>query len=708
MEHKKFKMEYGGRELTAEFGKFAGQADGAVAVTYGGTTVLATAVMEKKPKEGADYLPLMVSFEEKYYAGGKIKGSRFVKREGRPSDESILVSRLIDRPLRPLFNQAERRDIQVVATVLSIDRENDPDIVALIAASLALRVSPIPWNGPIGACRVGYADGSWVLNPTCAIREKSPLDLVVVGTASRVNMLEGNIKEMPEDKVSEAIKFAHNEMQKIIKFQEEAADALGARKMETKISEPKGEAENSAKEFLKDKLEAALYHRDKIRRVAAAGELKDALGKFIGEKYPDNPKHIQVAMNVLEEETNRLLHENILKSEKRPDGRKIDELRDIVCEVGLLPRVHGSALFNRGDTQALSVLTLGGPGAEQIVENMDKEYKKHFMHHYNFPPYSVGEVAPMRGPGRREIGHGALAERALETIMPPKEEFPYTIRLVSEILSSNGSSSMASVCGSCLALMDGGVPIKNVVGGIAMGLVMSDEKNFKILTDIQGPEDHHGDMDLKFAGTDKGLVALQMDVKVEGVTVEILDAAFRQGRKALNEILGKMKATISAPRQELSLYAPRIIIIQIDPEKIRNVIGPGGKIINQIIDETGVEIDIEDSGLVFITSANKESAEKAREWVNNLTREVKPGELFQGRVTRILNFGAFVEILPNQEGLVHISELADYRVARVEDIVHVGDIIPVKVRNIDDQGRINLSLKDAMNQKDGQADDVEK
>ncbi len=702
MENKKFSLDINGKELKVEFGRLAERANASVVAQLGETVVLATCVMAKNRREGGDYMPLSVDYEEKFYAAGKIKGSRFIKREGRPSDEAILTSRLIDRALRPLFDQRIRQDIQVISTVLSFDNENDPDILSLLACSLALAVSDIPWNGPLAGVRVGTMDGKLLLNPDYQQREKGDFEIVVAGTENKVNMLEIKAKETPEDKVLEAIAFAQPHLNKIIAWQKEIQKEIGAQKMELVFENPTAEFVSLIKKFLRERIESAVYSDSKDLRNNKLSQLREELIGHIKTELGEDAantenlrKLIPQAEMLMEAEIDQLIHKNILGSEKRPDGRKLDQIRELTCQVDILPRTHGSALFIRGATQALAITTLGGPGAEQLFETMEAEGKKHFMLHYNFPPFSVGETKPLRGPGRREIGHGALAEKALEALIPPKEDFPYTIRVVSEILSSNGSSSMASTCASSMALMAAGAPFKKAVAGIAMGLVLdSDSSSYKILTDIQGPEDHHGDMDLKVAGTTQGITAAQMDVKVEGLTLEILTAAFAQAKKARLEILETMNKAIDKPRPDLSPYAPRVFTMQISPDKIRDVIGPGGKIINQIIAETGVDIDIEDSGLIFVTAQNKEAAEKAISWIENLTHEVKPGETFQGKVTRILDFGAMVEILPNQDGLVHISELASYRVRKVSDIVKIGDVITVRVKNIDELGRINLTLRD--------------
>ena len=697
MQPKQFKTDFGGQELKVEIGRLAEQANGAALVTYGQTTVLATATMSRYQRE-VDYLPLLIDYEEKLYAAGKIKGSRFIKREGRASDEAISTGRMIDHAFRPLFDNRIRNDIQIILTVLSFDKENDSDIPALIGASLALSISDIPWAGPIGGVRVGRIEDKWILNPTYENREKSELDLIVVGPSGKINMIEGGAKEVPEDIFISAIEFGQKHLAKIIDFQEEIIKELKPEKAVLELKEPDKDLTQKVKEFLTDKLEATIYQTQKTRRETGLNLLKKELIETLAPE--DQEKQKQTA-EFFEKEIDWLVHQNILNSptgeEKRPDGRKLDEVRPLDCQVSFLPRTHGSGLFQRGNTQALSVVTLGAPGDEQTIDGMEIEEKRRFMHHYNFPPFCTGETGFMRGPGRREIGHGALAERALLSLLPKKEEFPYAIRVVSEILSSNGSSSMASVCGSSMALMDAGVPIKAQAAGIAMGLMFESFENYKILTDIQGPEDHHGDMDCKIAGTKNGVTACQMDVKIQGVNLDILKKVFEEARKARLLILEEMNKAISQPRPNLSPFAPRILTIQIDPKKIRDVIGPQGKVINGIIAETGVDIDIEDSGLIYITAKDEQAGQKALTWIENLTREAKKGEIFQGKVTRIIDFGAFVEVLPGQEGLVHISELAPYRVKRVEDIVKIGEIITVKVKNIDELGRINLSLKEANN-----------
>jgi polyribonucleotide nucleotidyltransferase len=693
MQEKSYSIELGNSKFEVVLTKLAEQAHGRVLVKNGDTTLLATVVMRKEPKEGGDYFPLMVEYEEKFYAAGRILGSRFVKRETRPSEEAVLVARLIDRAIRPRFDLRLRNDVQVVITVLSMDEKNDPDIAAMLGASLAISLSPIPWSGPIAGVRVGRANGQWITNPTFEERAASDMDIVVAGTETKINMMEGGANETPEADVIAAIAKAEEEFRKLIAFQKSIIEKHAPEKITIAFPElPKELLDLMAKHFSK-RLEDAIYEHDKVMRQDKVAALKQEWLHDGEENHGETFSRV-AAEHIFEEETNKIIHRRIIEKGERPDGRKPDALRDLSAEIAMLPRVHGSALFVRGQTQALTTLTLGAPGDEQIIEGMEVRTKRRFLHHYNFPPFSVGEIKPMRGPGRREIGHGALAQRAVAPLIPPREEFPYTIRLVSEILSSNGSSSMASVCGSSLALMDGGVPIKKHIGGVAMGLVMDETgKNYKILTDIQGPEDHHGDMDFKAAGTKDGITALQMDVKIEGVTAKMIEETFSQTRKAREEILACMSKAISEHRPDLSPNAPRIITLKINPEKIGALIGPGGKVINGIIAETGVQIDIEDDGTVFITSENGEAMQKALALVKNVTKEIKAGELMEGKVTRVFEFGVMVEIAPRQEGMVHISELAPWRVERVTDIVKIGDVIPVIVKEIDDQGRVNLSLK---------------
>lgn len=700
MQEKQWSLQLGGRELVIETGTLAKQASGSVTARYGDTVVLATAVMSKEMSKITGYFPLMVDFEERYYAAGKIKGSRFIKREGRPSDDAVLSGRAVDRTVRPLFDSRMRNEVQVVVTTLSYDGENDSDLVAMIGASAALTLSDIPWNGPIGAVRVGIAsDGGFILNPSKEEQGSSTLDLMLSGTKDKINMIEAGANEITEEKMAEAFEFGFAAIQKIAGFIEDIKKEAGKEKRPAALLRGSDEFEADIRRVAVEfGLPEALYLRPKQATEGKVAEINAQVAAYAGEKYPQQKNLSELLSIITDEVADEAVHHNILTKEARPDGRTLTEIRPIWCKVGILPRTHGTGVFTRGETQALTVTTLGAPGDEMVVDTMSTDEKKRYMHFYNFPPYSVGEVKPMRGPGRREVGHGALAEKALLPVLPSKEDFPYTILLVSEVLESNGSSSMASTCGSTLSLMDAGVPIKKPVAGIAMGVIMGKDGSYKILSDIQGLEDHYGDMDFKVAGTKDGITAMQMDVKIDGLTPAVLKVAIVQAKESRLFIMEKMLEVLGAPRTVMSPYAPRIITLHINPEKIRDVIGPGGKMINQIIDETGVSIDIEDDGSVFITSTDEVSAKKAVEWVQNITREVKAGELFQGRVTRLMNFGAFVEVLPNQEGLVHISEFSDERVERVEDIVKVGDMIPVIVKEIDAQGRINLSHKAAKKQ----------
>ncbi|MFA5250603.1 MAG: polyribonucleotide nucleotidyltransferase [Parachlamydiales bacterium] len=700
MEDKTFKLEIGPKTLEVSTRNLARNANGSVLVKYGDTTVLATCVMSKKPLEKMDFFPLMVEYSERYYAAGKILGSRFIRREGRPTDEAILISRIIDRTLRPLFPANLNREVQIVVTCLSWDGENDPATLGLFAASLGLLISDIPWDGPTAAVRLSK-NGGINLFPNYQEREEGIYDLVVAGVDSEkgilVNMIEGQAKEAPEQDIFEAFDFAKPEIKKLLDLQKTIQKEIGKEKIKIAGRTADQDFEDKVKEFLAGKVEQAMMSSAGKNDPGDSNELslsdlKNSLKEFLKDQDQDK---LNYASEIFEKEVEKTFEENILKNERRPDGRGLDQVRELSCEVGLLPRVHGCGLFSRGETSALSVLTLGAPGDQKLMDGMEVRGKKRFMHHYNFLPYCTGEVKPMRGTGRREVGHGMLGEKAILPMLPNIEEFPYTIRIVSEVLSSNGSSSMASTCAASLALMDAGVPIKKPVAGIAMGLVANGE-NYKILTDIQGPEDHHGHMDFKVAGTKDGVNAIQLDVKTLGLTKQMLEETMTKARKARETILAKMQSIIAEPRKELSKYAPRIFVFVIKPDKIREVIGPGGKIINEIIDQCNVSIDIEDDGKVFITGENEESAKKALEWVKNIVHEVEVGEIFpEGKVVRILDFGAFVEILPGQDGMVHISQLADRRVEKVTDVVNIGDIIPVKVISIDLQGRINLSLKEA-------------
>lgn len=694
---KTYTLELGGRNLKATLTNWADQTNGSVLLEYGETVVLATAVMSYKPREGIEFFPLLVDYQEKFYASGKIKGSRFIKREGRPSDDATLTGRVIDRSIRPRFDMRARNDVQIVLTVLSFDGVNNPEILSVIAASLALSLSDIPWSGPIGAVGVGKLDEQFVLNPTVEDKGKCTLCATISGSDDLIHMIEVEARETSEEEILEALEFGKKFIQKITDFQNKIVKEAGKQKTEIPIFEASESLKKEIEGFLDGRLEGALFKEFKKERMDAANDLKTELKNYLEGKYAqENADNISAGLDFFEEKINELVHKNVLEKEKRVDGRKLDELRPLSSEAGILPRAHGSAIFMRGNTHALGTVTLGSPGAEQIIDEMGGEYKKRFMFHYNFPGFSVGEVSPMRSPGRRDIGHGALAEKALSGLIPSKEDFPYTIRVVSEILSSNGSSSMASVCAGALALMDAGVPIKKPAAGIAIGLMSDKSGNFKILTDIQGPEDHHGDMDLKIAGTKDGVTAVQMDVKLKGVNQDILRQGFSQAKKARLEILDVINKTLSEPRESLSPYAPRILTIQINPEKIRDVIGPGGKVINEIIDKTGVlSIDIEDDGKIYIAAGpNSEgAAEKAVEWVKNLTREIKIGEIFMAKVVKIAEFGAFVELTPKHEALIHISELSDKYVSRVEDVVKIGDMIRVKVIKIDEQGKIGVSAK---------------
>lgn len=690
-----FKTEVGGRKLIVETGKVAQQANGSVVIRYEDTVLLVTATASKEPREGVDFLPLTIDYEERLYAVGKIPGG-FIKREGKPSEKAILSARVIDRPLRPLFPKGFRNDVQVIATVLSVDQDNTPDVVAINGASCALCISDIPFEGPVGAVSVGLIDGEYVINPTVSQAEKSRLKLTVAGTKEAVLMVEAGADEVTEEEMLKAILYGHEEIKKIVEFQEKIVKEIGKPKMQVPAEEIDAELEKAVREYATDKILKAIKIFDKQEREALIDEINEDTLEHFQELYPESEKEIADALyNILKEEVRKMItYEGI-----RPDGRTHDQIRPIYCEVGVLPRTHGSGLFTRGQTQVLTVATLGALGDVQILDGLGIEESKRYMHHYNFPPYSTGETKVLRGPGRREIGHGALAERALEPMIPSEEDFPYTIRLVSEVLSSNGSTSMASVCGSTLALMDAGVPIKAPVSGVAMGLIKQDDK-VTILTDIQGMEDFLGDMDFKVAGTEKGITAIQMDIKIKGIDEGILKKALQRAREGRLFILDKMLSAISKPRKELSPYAPRIFTVTVDPDKIRDIIGPGGKTINKIIAETNTKIDIEDDGKVYIAAPEEELGRKAMEIIDKLTQDVEVGRIYMGKILRITNFGAFAEILPGKEGLIHISKLSKERVKKVEDVVKVGDEILVKVTDIDKQGRINLSHKDAIG--DGQ------
>jgi polyribonucleotide nucleotidyltransferase len=696
-----FKTDFAGKPLLVEFGRLGGQANGVCRVQYGETTLLINATMSANEKS-VDYMPLSVEYEEKYYAAGKIKGSKWIKRETRPSEEAILAGRLIDRSIRPRFNNHIRNEIQIVATVLSFDGINDPDIPALFGASLALMVSDIPWDGPVAGVRVGRINGNLVFNPSYQERQESDFDIVVAGTATKINMIEAGAKIVPEKEIVDAISAGFEKYKELIEFQNKIVAEIGKKKLDLKFGTSHDEAFiKIIREFAEFKMENALYApgKSKTEFNEGIGAVKNELLDYLREKFKDDNElnqKLNEASVIFEEEIDRIIHRNILESNKRPDGRKLDELRPISAEINVIPHTHGSGLFNRGTTQALSILTLAAPGMAQWLETMEIDLtKKRFMHHYSFPPYSTGEIKKIGVIGRREIGHGYLAERSIEPVLPNKEVFPYTIRVVSEILSSNGSSSMASVCGSSLALMDGGVPIKSHVAGIAMG-IMVDEKseNYKILTDIQGPEDHHGDMDLKVAGTKEGITGIQMDVKIEGITPKILSEALSQAKKARFEILDLMEKTIPYPRADLSQHAPRVETLKINPSKIGALIGPGGKIINEIIDKTGAEIDIEDDGSVFVTSETPEGMKKALELIKEVTYEPKIGDEFEGKVVAIKDFGAFVEIMPGRDGMLHISEISDRRLDKVTDVIKIGQKIHVWIKGLDEStGKISLTMK---------------
>ncbi len=682
-----FDCEVGGRRLIIDTGKLAGQASGAVTIRYGDTVVLVTVCTSDEPREGIDFLPLTVDYEERLYAAGKIPGG-FIRREGRPSQAATLASRLTDRPLRPLLPKGWRNDIQLIVTVLSTDQENDPDILAVIGGSAALSISEIPFDGPVSAVHVGYINGELVLNPTLAQLESSQLDLVVTSTKQAIVMVEAGAKEASEDIILQAIELGHQANQDIIKLQEQLQQACGRPKVEAPISKVDPEALSAISPIVDDKLAQALSQPEKSQREQALSDLKKELVESLGESFPEED-----IIAALESKVRGEIRGNLLDKKQRIDGRGLTDVRPISCEIGLLPRTHGSALFTRGQTQVLATTTLGSVGKEQPLDGLGIEESKRFIHHYNFPPFSGGEVKRVGTPGRREIGHGALVERAIAPVLPKDEDFPYTIRLVSEVLSSSGSTSMASVCAASLSLMDAGIPTKAAVAGVAMGLVTGEEGDYVILTDIEGIEDAYGDMDFKVAGTAEGITALQMDTKLKGISTEILGKALNQARQARLSILETMQQTISSSRPELSRYAPRMYKITIDPDKIGAVIGTGGRTIRSIINETKASIDIDNDGTVIIGSPNEEAARKAIEIIESLTKEVELGSIYTGKVTRLLNFGAMVEILPGKEGLVHISELAEYRVAKVEDIVKVGDEVTVKVINIDELGRINLSRR---------------
>lgn len=693
MEFRTYTTEITGVPITIEIGKLAEQANGSCTVRCADTVIFVAATASNAPREGIDFFPLSVDFEEKLYAVGRIPGG-FVKREGKPSEKAVLTSRLIDRPLRPLFPKGYRNDVQIVAMALSVDPEYPPEIFAMLGSSIALTISDIPFSGPVGAVAVGIVDGNFVINPTSKQRTASTLNLVVAGTKEAVMMVEAGADELSESQVLEAIMFGHSYIKQLAEFQEKIALEIGKEKKQVKLHSIEQEVEQKVRAFAYDKIVDAICSEIKQDREDNMQKVEQEVHEQFADLLSDNKN---VLTSIFYDLTKEIVRKRILEEGLRPDGRRLDEIRSIQCEVGLLPRTHGSGLFKRGQTQVLTTCTLGVMADVQILDGLWEDEFKRYIHQYNFPPYSVGEARSSRGPGRRDIGHGALAERALEPVIPNEKEFPYTIRMVSEVMSSNGSSSQASVCGSTLALMNAGVPIKAPVAGVAMGLIKDESKDqIAILSDIQGLEDSLGDMDFKVAGTANGITAIQMDIKIKGIDRNILELALKQAYKGRMHILSKMLDVIPKYSDSLSQYAPKIVSMTISVDKIRDVIGPGGKTINKIISDTGVKIDIEDDGRVFIYSANIEDANKAFRIVQGLTKEVLAGEIYTGKVTRIMTFGAFVEILPGKEGLVHISKLANERVAKVEDVVKVGDEVVVKVTEIDDQGRINLSRKDAL------------
>ena len=686
-----FSTELGGRPLTIETGKIAKQANGSVLIRYGETAVVVAVTGTDTPREGVDFFPLTVDFEEKMYAVGKIPGG-FLRREGRPPETAILTSRLIDRPIRPMFPDGYHNDVQIVATAVSVDPDNAPDIPAMIGASCALSISDIPFEGPIAGVRVGRVDGKFIINPTLEQAAVSEMNVAVAGTKEAILMVEAGAKDVSEQVMLDAILFGHEEIKKLVAFQEQIQAEVGKPKMEFTPYVPPEALSKEIMEYGEPKIHDALMDPDKLHRDKMVSETKEAILEHFVELYPES--EIDIA-HIVQKLVKKVFRHIITHDKIRPDGRALDEVRPISCEVGLLARPHGCSLFTRGQTQVLNCLALAPLREAQTLDGLGTELTKRYIHHYNFPPYSVGETRPLRSPGRREIGHGALAERALLPVIPSEEEFPYTIRLVSEVLESNGSSSMASTCASTLSLMDAGVPIKAPVSGVAMGLV-KDGDDITILTDIQGLEDANGDMDFKVAGTEKGITAIQMDIKIDGINRQIFEQALEQARKGRAYILGKMLECIPAPRPSLKEHAPKITTLKINPDKIKDVIGPGGKVIKKITEESGAKIDIEEDGTVYVAAADQASANKAIEAINAITAEPEIGKIYTGKVTRLMNFGAFVEFMPGREGLVHISQLAKERVEKVEDVVNVGDEIVVKLVEIDAKGRMNLSRKAAL------------
>lgn len=694
-----FELEVGGRALKIKITDWASQASGSCLISYGDTELIATATMSNKDVSGQDFFPLSVDYEEKFYAAGKIYGSRFLKRESRPTDDAILTSRMIDRAVRPLFPKDFKKEVQVITTCLSWDGENDPDLFGMIGASFALASSHIPWNGPLAAVRVGKVNGEFVLNPTYKERAEGTMDLTLAALERDgkvlINMVEMGAKEVSEEDVVRAMEFAEKTLHQIIEFQKGIVKKMGKEKVAFDAAVHL-DVQKDIEDLLGNRLEQTITNAPKgEKNMEGVSALKEECVKMVKEKYPDQGKEKQV-LYFFEKETEKILIHNILELNQRPDGRVPEEIRPLWCEVAVLPRTHGSGVFHRGLTKILSILTLGGPGDQQILEGMEIVGKKRFMHHYNFPPFSTGETGFMRGPKRREIGHGHLAEKALLPVIPNPEQFPYTIRIVSEALSSNGSTSMASVCAATIALMDAGVPIKEPVAGISIGLAKDEETGkYKVLTDIQGPEDHFGDMDFKVAGTKNGITAIQMDVKIDGINMDIVKEALEKAKDARFKILDIIKGGIAEPRKSLSVYAPKMLSLQINPARIGEVVGPKGAVINKMIEEFGVTIDIEDTGMVFITGDKQEGVDGAAEKIRSIVREVTVGEVFMGTVRKIMDFGAFVDILPGQSGLVHISKFVPGKINSVKDVVKEGEIIPVKVTDIDAMGRINLSAMDA-------------
>ena len=689
---KSYSMELGGRTLTLEFGKYAEQASGATFIRYGDTALLVTATVAATPRPGIDFFPLSVDFEEKLYSVGHSPGS-WNRREGRPGEKAILTSRLIDRPLRPLFPKGMRHDVSVVATVMSCDQNNIPDIPAMIGASAAIATSQIPWAGPIGAVNVGYVDGEYIINPNIEQREKSSLNLTVAGTSEAVLMVEAGAKEVSEEVMLSGILFAHEEIKKIVAFLNGIVAEIGKPKQEFPLVLPGEDVKAAVREYAYDKVQWMFETFDRSERNAREEQVKADVAEHFAEQFEGRETEVGDALYAIQKE---IMRRHIIDQGLRPDGRKLTEVRPIWCETGVLPRAHGSGVFTRGQTQVMTVATLAPVSEKQILDGIGVEDSKRYMHHYNFPGYSTGEAKPQRSPGRREIGHGALAERALEPMIPSVDEFPYCLRLVSEVMSSNGSTSQASVCGSTLALMDAGVPIKRPVAGVAMGLIKDTENTGKVavLTDIQGLEDFLGDMDFKVAGTSQGITAIQMDIKIKGIDEAILRQALAQAYDGRMHILGKMLEVLPAPREHLSAYAPKIIQFRINPEKIGEVVGPRGKMINKIIEETGVKIDIEDDGSVYIATNDEEAAKKAKSIIEGIAKDLQVGDVFTGKVARIMSFGAFVEYAPGKDGMIHISKLANGRVDKVEDVVKIGDTLECRVAEIDSQGRINLVRND--------------